>query len=439
MSSVKTTAARPSGTTTTRPPKLPSLTGLRFVAALLVFFFHSSLMDSPIPPNAPINPFADGGLANLFETAFSKAGYMGVSFFFVLSGFVLAWAAKPGEKVTAFWRRRMLKIFPNHLVVFAASMILFAGAAVSGIADWLPNLLLLHTFFPQPGINLSVNPPSWSLGSELLFYLLFPLLIIPIRKIAQKALWAWSGVMVVGMIAVQLISTYLVPATPKSAITPISDMQFWFGYLFPPGRVFEFALGILLARIVLVGNWPRRIGIGVSLVLSVLGYAAALVLPFQYGFVVATIIPVAALISSVAAADVAGRPTRLRGPVMQWLGEVSFGFYLVQGVTIFYLRSLLGENTYSVPVSIAVIALFFAVSLLGGWLLYRYVEMPAMRRWSRSKKPAAAAPATLRAIPTPATPAPATAPTPNPVPTAQSTPTATPPERTPESTLAGSS
>ncbi|MFF3672574.1 acyltransferase family protein [Streptomyces sp. NPDC002120] len=374
--------------------KLPSLTGLRFFAALSVFFFHSSLTDSPIPPNAPINPFADASIADGFSTAFGKAGYLGVSFFFVLSGFVLAWAAKPGERVTAFLRRRLLKIFPNHVVVFAAAMILFAGSAVTGVADWLPNLFLIHTWWPQPTVNLSVNPPSWSLGSELLFYMLFPALIVPIRKLrGRTALWGWSAAMIAGMVALQLVATYFVPDTPKSTITPISGMQFWFGYLLPAGRLFEFVLGILLARIVLAGLWPRRVGFGVSLVLTVLGYAAALVAPFQYGFVVATIIPVAALIGATAGADVEGRTTFLRSRPMVWLGEVSFGFYLVQGVTIFYLRSLLGENTYGVPVALLVIAGFFAASLLGGWLLYRFVEMPAMRRFGRARPRTPSAPA----------------------------------------------
>ncbi|MFD5623392.1 acyltransferase family protein [Streptomyces yangpuensis] len=380
--------------------KLPSLTGLRFFAALSVFFFHSSLTDSPIPPNAPINPFADATIADGFSTAFGKAGYLGVSFFFVLSGFVLAWAAKPGERVTAFLRRRLLKIYPNHIVVFAAAMLLFAGSAVTGVADWLPNLFLIHTWWPQPTVNLSVNPPSWSLGSELLFYMLFPALIVPIRKLrGRTALWGWSAAMIAGMVAVQLIATYFVPDTPKSTITPISGMQFWFGYLLPAGRLFEFVLGILLARIVLAGLWPRRVGFGLSLVLTVLGYAAALVAPFQYGFVVATVIPVAALIGATAHADVQGRTTFLRSRPMVWLGEVSFGFYLVQGVTIFYLRSLLGENTYSVPVALLVIAGFFAASLLGGWLLYRFVEMPAMRRFGRARPrtPSVPAPAPVPA------------------------------------------
>ncbi len=132
--------------------------------------------------------------------------------------------------------------------------------------------------------------------------------------------------------------------------------------------------------------------------LTVLGYAAALVAPFPYGFVVATIVPVAALIGATAQADVDDRATFLRSRPMVWLGEVSFGFYLVQGVTIFYLRSLLGEHTYGVPVALLVIAGFFAASLLGGWLLFRFVEMPAMRRFGRARPrtPSVPAPAPAR-------------------------------------------
>ncbi|MER6425316.1 acyltransferase [Streptomyces sp. NPDC001137] len=369
-----------------RVATLPSLTGLRFFAALLVFFFHSSLTNSPIPPNDPINPFADSGIAHAYTKAFLHTGYIGVSFFFVLSGFVLTWSARPGQSTVAFWRRRMTKIFPNHLVVFLASLILFAGATITSVSQWLPNLLLVHTFFPQADINLSMNPPSWSLGSELLFYVLFPLLIVPIRRIREGALWGWAAVMVAGTVVVQLISTYLVPDTPKSAITPISDKQFWFGYLFPPGRLFEFVLGVLLARLVLAGRWPRWMGTGKSLVLCALGYAAGFMVPFQYTFVTVTIVPIGALIASVAASDVAGHHTWLRSRPMVWLGEVSFGFYLVQGVAIFYLRSLLNGATYSVPASILLIIGFFTASLLGGWFLYRFVEMPAMRRFSRSRR-----------------------------------------------------
>ncbi len=83
------------------PPGSPSLTGLRFIAAALVFAFHSSLT------NFPLSPFADEDVAHGYEWLFSKAGWIGVSFFFILSGFVLTWSSRGGDTLTSFWRRRL--------------------------------------------------------------------------------------------------------------------------------------------------------------------------------------------------------------------------------------------------------------------------------------------------------------------------------------------
>jgi len=370
----------------TAPSRLPSLTGLRFFAALLVFCFHVTLTNSPIPPNKPINPFADPGIAEASAWLFSKAGYVGVSFFFVLSGFVLTWAARQGEGVLPFWRRRVLKIFPNHLVMWAASMLLFA-AAITPWTAWLPNIFLLHSFFPQDYIYVGVNPPSWTLCSELLFYLAFPFLIRPVRRIAANRLWWWVAAAVAAMVVVELVTQFLIPDTPRSPITPVSTLQFWFGYIFPPVRMFEFVIGVLLARIVLAGRWPA-VTIPQALFATALGYAAALYVPFLYGFNVATILPIVALIGAVATADVRGSSRLLARPAMRWLGEISFGFYLCQGVTVFYVRRLLGhENGFATPAALGIIAVLFVVTLAGGWLLYALVERPAMRRWSRSRKP----------------------------------------------------
>ncbi|WP_412749941.1 acyltransferase family protein [Krasilnikovia sp. M28-CT-15] len=377
--------------------RLPSLTGLRFFAALLVFCFHVTLANSPIPPNKPINPFADPALADATAWLFSKAGYVGVSFFFVLSGFVLTWSSREGERARPFWRRRLLKIFPNHLVMWSASMLLFA-AAITPWTAWLPNIFLVHSFFPQADIYVGVNPPSWTLCSELLFYLAFPFLIRPIRRIPVRSLWFWVAVAVAGMVAVELVTQFLIPDTPRSPITPVSTTQFWFGYIFPPSRLFEFIIGVLLARIILAGKWPA-VTIPQALLATAGGYVAALYVPFLYGFTVATIVPIVALIGAVATADLRGTSRMLARPTMRWLGEVSFGFYLCQGVTVFYVRRLLGhEDGFGTPAALAVIVLFLIVTLAGGWLLYALVERPAMQRWARSRKPGEVA---EPAVPTP--------------------------------------
>ncbi|MEU5044968.1 acyltransferase family protein [Streptomyces griseorubiginosus] len=373
-------AGRPAGPAPSRrPAPLPSLTGLRFVAAALVFFFHSSFFD-PLT-----NPFADRGQAETFQWLFSKAGWMGVSFFFVLSGFVLTWSSRPDDTVVGFWRRRLLKIFPNHIAMWALAMLLFAGAATP-LTSWLPNLFLVHSWFPQHDIYISVNAPSWSLCSELLFYLLFPFLVGPVRRIRTERLWAWAVAAVVGMLALATAVTLLVPDRPRTPEGfPISAAQFWLGYNFPPGRLFEFVLGMLLARLVLAGRFPR-VPLPAALALVVAGYALALNVPFLYGFTVAAIVPVAVLVCAVAMADVEGRRTLLGGRAMRRLGEVSFGFYLAQYVVLYYGRvHVLHNRTYGALGGVLELLALFLVTLALGQLLLVCVERPVMRRWARPR------------------------------------------------------
>ncbi|MCA5923093.1 acyltransferase family protein [Curtobacterium oceanosedimentum] len=374
--------------TTERPPKLPSLTGLRFFAAFLVFGFHITLSASPIPPNDPISLFADAQVADATEKVFVTTGYIGVSFFFVLSGFLLAWAARPGEKMTSFWRRRIVKIFPNHLVMWVLAMVLFAASITPTHAAVL-NFFLLNSYSPDGAVNVAVNPPSWTLCSELLFYMLFPLIILGLRRIPGNRLWFWAAMMVVGMVLVQVVNLTVVPDEPKSALTPVSSFQFWFGYIFPPTRLFEFVLGSILARIVMEQRWPA-VRMWHAVVLCVVGYAVANVVPFVWTFNVATIVPIAVLIATAAAGDAAGRPTFLRSRPMQWLGDTSFGFYLCQGVVIFWVRQVMHNATFETPMALLVIAGFLGLTILGGWALYALVEKPMMDRFARPRRKAPA-------------------------------------------------
>ena len=363
--------------------RLDSLTGLRFFAAFIVFLFHMGISENPARPTGPINPFADTGVAHWYGLIFGTGGFVGVSFFFVLSGFVLSWSAKSGETARAFIRRRIVKIFPNHLATWVLAMVLFAAAYTSWKA-WLPNLFLLHAWFPDFSIAMSVNDPSWSLCCEMLFYLLFPLLIAPISRMSVRRLWAWAAVMVIGLFIYQLIAMFVVPHDGSNPNIPISDLQYWFGYFLPVGRLFEFVLGAILARIVLAEKW---IGIKplASVALMVCGYVASMFVPYQFRLNLVTIVPIAVMVASFANADLRGTRTRLRGRLPVWLGNVSFGFYLAQGVTIFYIRAQMNNAQYSTPIAVLVLLGLFATTLLLGWCLYQFVESPMMRRWSRAR------------------------------------------------------
>jgi len=361
--------------------RLPSLTGLRFPAALLVFAFHAAL-------GVPTLRFlADDDASNSFYQAAAQAGGLGVTFFFVLSGFVLTWSAREKDTTRAFWRRRFVKIVPNYVITWLLAMVLFAGAYTPA---WqaITNLFMLQVWVPDFATNFSVDPPSWSLGAEAVFYAAFPLLLVLIKKIPLDRLKFW----VLGVIAAIFLTpalSYLTmpdsPALPGAEAT--STVEYWFAYVLPPVRLLDFALGMLVARVVISGRW-RNIGLAWSSLLLVASYPLASFVPHLYGQRVVFVIPVVLVIAAAAMADHEGRFTVFRNRTMTWLGEISFAFYLVHYIVLAYGRILLGDQLYSTPVTIALLIGLMGVSILFSWALYALVERPITRRWSSKRKSA---------------------------------------------------
>lgn len=360
--------------------RLPSLTGLRFLAAMLVFLYHGSLMKIVV-----FNPFADAQWATAYNHLFNVGGRVGVSFFFVLSGFVLTWSARSTDTTSAFLRRRLLKIYPNHIVTWAVAMMLLVAPGTRP-AVWLPNLLLLHAWVPEDDILRGVNAVSWSLCSELLFYMLFPLILPAVQRIRAARLWWWAAATVAALLAAQGLITLLTPDAPVAPGWPLPELRFWLAYFFPPLRLFEFVLGMLMARILMTGQWIR-LGLLPAFLFMAAGYAAARVVPFQYSLNTVTIVPIALLITAVAATDVADAPTLLASRPMVWLGEVSFAFYMVHLEVLYGAQALLHGQTFATPMALGVIASEFGTALLLAWMLYALVERPIMRRWAGSARP----------------------------------------------------
>ncbi|MFI9364425.1 acyltransferase family protein [Kitasatospora sp. NPDC053057] len=375
-------------TTAPRRANLPTLTGMRFLASGMVFFSHAFFRFLP-------SSWTSGTGAGFW---WSAAGSTGVSFFFVLSGFVLTWSARPGEPARAFWRRRLCKIYPNHLVtaVAAVALMLVCGETFTA-GQLVPNLLLVQSWIPRFDVLTGINQVSWSLCCEALFYLSFPLLLPLVGRIRAGRLWWWAGGAALAVWCVPAVSALLLSGGPH--ISPRMDYsvtQLWFVYFFPVMRVFEFVLGMLLARIVLAGRWPR-IGLLPAAMLFLAGYAGALYAPGQFGTAALTVVPLALLIPAGAAADLAGRRSFLSSRVAVWLGEVSFALYMVHQLVITYGAKALGIGMKLSTVEAAALSLpFLAASLLAAWLLYTVVEQPMMRRWSRARRPGTAAPRPAR-------------------------------------------
>nr|WP_052478793.1 acyltransferase [Kibdelosporangium sp. MJ126-NF4]CEL20566.1 Acyltransferase mdmB [Kibdelosporangium sp. MJ126-NF4]CTQ89477.1 Acyltransferase mdmB (EC 2.3.1.-) [Kibdelosporangium sp. MJ126-NF4] len=350
---------------------------MRFAAAILVFLAHIASESKFTSPE--LNDF-------LFKYVGNFA-YIGVEFFFILSGFVLTWSARPGDRPIRFWRRRFMKIYPNHLVTWLAGLVLvlIAGKAVT-TGEFLPGLFLVNAWVPVYEVIHGVNGPAWSLGVELVFYLCFPVLLVLLKKIRGNRLWLWTGALALSVLALPLVAKLLLPDEPVLPGTSLSWWQFWFTYFLPVSRMFEFAVGILMARIVQEGRWIR-LSHPAALLTLVPGFALTAILPDAFGVVAPLIIPLALVIASGAAADVAGRRTWASRPSMVWLGEISFAFYLLHLMVAYYGPVLLQSGIqWDVYETLGRVAVTFVITVVLAWLLYRLVELPAIRRWSRPRK-----------------------------------------------------
>jgi peptidoglycan/LPS O-acetylase OafA/YrhL len=360
--------------------RLPSLTGLRFCAALMVFCFHSSLTFPDL------NPFASQEVADTYHRVFSNAGWAGVSFFFILSGFVLTWSARDDDRPRRFWRRRFFKIYPNHLVTWALALALFYKYA-TGWWQVVPNLFLLHAWVPVFSVFFGVNPPSWSLACEFFFYLCFPLLLRWIKRIPPAHLWRWATGTIAAVLLVPTLAYLLLPANPRMPDgAPASVWRYWSVYMLPPVRTLDFVLGILMARMLLTG---RRFPVGPmpAAVACVGAYVLSLYVPWLYALDAVFVIPMALLIPAVARADTLGRPSLLRSRPLILLGEVSFALYMVHLILLNIIRGALGPDLrFGIVAGAAVLLAELLLALCVAWLLYTAVEKPVMHRLGRSRK-----------------------------------------------------
>ncbi|WP_262714334.1 acyltransferase family protein [Hymenobacter busanensis] len=222
-------AASPLTPTDARPPVAtsyqPALTGLRAVAAWLIFGFH-------------FNPFAPAGATHWLH-AFVREWYTGVTVFFVLSGLLLGLRYQSGFSapgtIGRYLRSRAVRILPLYWLV---TLLTFGVAAFSSHQlDWLAlllNLTLLRGFFEE--YLLSGVSQGWSLTTEAGFYLLVPLL-------AVKRFSAWWLVPLLWAVGVLLAW--------------LSAGHAWHGFMqsyglmwhaTPFGRILDFVVGWQVAR-----------------------------------------------------------------------------------------------------------------------------------------------------------------------------------------------
>lgn len=350
-----------------RPGPLAQLTSLRFFAALLVLFSHFVFWGRSDSP-------ALNGVYGLFF----RQGACGVTFFFILSGFILTHAYERPLKegtipISTYLYRRVARIYPLHLMVGLTFLAyLMWRADLPPARAVLLNLALLHSWFPDPLVHYSLNGPSWSLSDELFFYALFPWLVKLSQRLLRQIFFAGTTLIVTGScMAALLVQGY----------SPFIDWQF---YVFPVTRLFEFIAGILLCRAWRSGvgrSWATS-GTEVFLVVLVLGTMVAVqwfAVPLAFRYQLVFLPPMAALILIFAHGR--GALSRLlRNPMMQLLGEASFALYLIHRPMITFMERWAGGGVAS-DVALAVAMLLLA--LLAAILTFVLLDQPVQRWFKR--------------------------------------------------------
>jgi peptidoglycan/LPS O-acetylase OafA/YrhL len=362
-----------------RAVRLDSLTALRFPAALIVFASHAG--DAVFPePSATIAGWLSGRI--------------GVSFFFILSGFVLTWSGGAALTRTTFYRRRIARIGPNHVVTWAVALAVFG--VIGGAPGALLSLPLLQAWNPQWDVHFGGNPVSWSLSCEAFFYVTFPFLVGPLTRLGLNHRRAALLGVIGAVMLVPVVASSLLPGWVAG----------WVVYVLPLTRLLEFVLGILLAMEFAEGRLPR-IPLGGAVALTVVAWAVSAQVPALYRVAAVTVVPFALLIVAAAQRDVVGDRTFLARPSLVVLGEWSFAFYLVHLFAIEAVDRTFGLEGHAGATTMLLVLAALVLSVVFAWALYVAVERPAERliRHGRRRSAPGAAPGSSPTIPAPGAPA----------------------------------
>jgi peptidoglycan/LPS O-acetylase OafA/YrhL len=357
------------------PQRLDQLTALRFFAALAVVGSH-------------LWPLAEypGPLQGLARTLLHE-GYAGVSFFFMLSGYILAHSytdrlASGAVPVRRYLVLRVARIAPLHWLVALP----LAGIALwqDGLAIWpkvLVNLSLLQAWVPRSDWYFTINEPSWSLSDEAFFYACFAALACwPLRRLKGLA---------AGLLALNLGVVIWRLSTGQGAVLDgdRNTLTHWLTYINPLARLLDFVVGMLVYHAPWRGGTRRELGVVALLLLAmvaypVLGLPDALRMQLAY-------LPIMALVIGIFGQG-AGAVSRWleECPKLVLLGDASFALYLVHLPILhggLWVQEWLGDA--ALP-WLGWSALVVLVSMGVSVLVYQRVEVPiarALRRWIEAR------------------------------------------------------
>ena len=346
---------------------ITGLDGIRAIAVIMVLSYHLKL--------------------SLF-----KSGFLGVTVFFVLSGYLITGIliSEVEEEGTIdlknFWLRRIRRLVPA--VMSMAVVIIFVSAVVNrviftkGCKDFLASVLGFNNWwqiFNKVSYFEAAGVPSpfthcWSLAIETQFYLIYPLILLGNYKLAKsrgegrvKRGLLFAGVtLLLALISVILMIVLFDPQKDASRVYYGTDT-----------RAFSLLFGALLAIMWEYRMVPRRLSASVNMVLGSVSFAALLVMTiaingssnfwYRGGQFVGTILTVLVIYT------VSGRKTWLSrflsNPVLKWIGDRSYSIYLWHYPIILLISKGIKASWWITLIEIV-------LSVVLAELSYRFIETP---------------------------------------------------------------
>lgn len=306
------------------PCALPSLTGVRGVAALWVLAFHGSLFLGVGVP--AVSPLVD-------------RGWSGVDLFFVLSGFILMHAHQndfdsvDGAALRRFAWLRFTRVYPlNFVVLLLIAALLTYDPGVKQSLEWnnmgpFSALTFIRTallgFLPGSG---DWNHPVWSLSAEVVGYAAFPLIARHLSRIGRASSW-----LAVGSFALLVAIHVGTDEIGLNVMSPSRALPRMFCCFLGGAALYRFRT--FAPELAAWAGWAAG-GAVVLLIGCSFSRAGAEAMPALYGLLIFSLSYQRGMVDRA-----------LSTMVARWFGAISFPLYLVHVIGMFWVASLIDRGT----------------------------------------------------------------------------------------------
>ncbi len=299
-------------------------------------------------------------------------GFIGVTFFYVLSGFILnfGYAQRMSEKSVRnadFLFFRFARLYSVHFLFLVAAiplnLALFGGHGVFGMGLFGVNALLLQGWYPHQGVYSSFNQVSWSLSDEMFFYCVFCLLV----GLGRRALFILLAVALFAVAASMAACHY-------NACSSLFSQ--WLFYINPLFGLVNFLIGVMLSRIYcarldqapLFPPYVKHLSVVALFFMVFVALVAEVDISYRYDLFY--VVPMALIVYSFAE----GRHV-FPGSI-KFLGHASFVFYMSHLLVMRYFDLYAGTAEVSGVWAGLVFVGMLGLCLVLSGLVYQYYERP---------------------------------------------------------------